>query len=57
MSDIGDGSSRKMEAETSAAVPPVKGRLSDSISYSTTPNEKMSDRWSAVSPCSCSGDM
>ncbi len=38
-------------------VAPAKGRLPESSSYRTTPNEKMSLRASAGFPDACSGDM
>jgi hypothetical protein len=41
----------------STALAPVNGRAPDNISYSTTPNEKMSLRSSNGDPEACSGDM
>ncbi len=51
------GSSFKIDVITSAAVSPENGRRPDSISWNTEPKEKMSDRWSAGAPLTCSGDM
>ena len=42
---------------TSAVVSPLNGRSPDSISWNTDPKAKMSERWSAGSPRTCSGDM
>ena len=42
---------------TSRSVVPVKGRSPPKVSYSTTPNEKMSLRESTAHPEACSGDM
>ena len=39
-----DGSSRRIAVIVSAAVPAWKARRPDTISYSTQPNEKMSER-------------
>ena len=41
----------------STAEAPLKARSPASISYSTAPNAKMSERASASSPRTCSGDM
>jgi hypothetical protein len=46
-----------MAACTSGAVAPTNGRRPDSNSYSTQPDEKMSERASVASPLTCSGDM
>src|SRR5712691_11568639 len=36
---------------------PSKGGAPVSVSYITTPSEKMSERWSIALPTACSGDM
>ena len=36
---------------------PLNGAAPHSISYRMTPSEKMSERWSARLPITCSGDM
>ena len=41
----------------STALAPLKARRPESISYSSTPKEKMSERASAPPPETCSGDM
>ena len=46
-----------MVCKTSRSVAPVNGRFPASISYSTTPNEKMSLRESRARPDACSGDI
>ena len=51
------GSAPRIAAITLAVVLPVKARAPVTISYSRTPNAKMSDRASASRPSICSGDM
>jgi hypothetical protein len=46
-----------MAASVSACVSLRNGWHPDSISYSTAPAAKMSERASARCPCACSGDM
>jgi hypothetical protein len=54
---IGSGSSFMIEYIIAASCSPRNGVRPVSISYSTTPNEKMSERASLPLPCSCSGAM
>ena len=42
---------------TALTLSPVNGAAPVSISYRITPSEKMSERWSARLPITCSGDM
>ena len=51
------GSSRRIALSVSAAVVPLNARWPVSISKSTAPKEKRSERWSVGSPRTCSGDM
>ena len=51
------GSSRRIADIVSAAESRWNARAPDSISYRIAPNEKMSERWSAGLPFTCSGDM
>ena len=51
------GSSLRMAVMVSAEVPRWKARSPASISYRMAPNAKMSERWSATWPRTCSGDM
>ena len=51
------GSSRRIADMVSAAVSRWNARDPDSISYSTAPNAKMSERASADFPLTCSGAM
>ena len=53
----GRGSSRSTAAMVEIALSPSKARRPLSISYSTAPNEKTSERASAGLPSACSGDM
>jgi hypothetical protein len=55
--DNGAGSSVRIALAVSAAVPLANGCRPVTISYRTTPNEKMSERWSTSWPLTCSGDM
>ena len=57
LSAISGGSSWRMDVIVSAAVSPWNARRRASISYSTQPKEKMSDRESARTPLTCSGDI
>ena len=54
---ISGGSSFRIAAMLSAAVSRPNACRPVSISYSTAPKEKMSERWSTASPRTCSGDM
>ena len=47
----------RIEDRVDTGVSPAKGRLPVAISYSTIPNEKMSERESTGLPSACSGDM
>jgi hypothetical protein len=51
------GSLVKIASSISPVVCPPKGRVPVTISYSTTPNEKRSERASSSFPRACSGDM
>ncbi len=51
------GSSRRIAVIVSAAVSLWNARLPVSISCTTQPREKMSERASAMCPRTCSGDM
>ena len=51
------GSARNTAASTCETVSPVNTGLPVSISRSTTPNDQMSLRLSAILPAACSGDM
>ncbi len=51
------GSLLMTAASVEAFVSPWNGRRPVSISYSTVPNEKMSERASSRFPSACSGDM
>ena len=51
------GSSRRMAVMVSAQVSRRNARRPESISKITAPRAKTSDRASAFSPCTCSGDM
>ncbi len=53
----GSGVSRRIALRMSASLSPVNGASPVTISYSSTPKEKMSDRASTCSPRTCSGDM
>jgi hypothetical protein len=55
---VTDGGLSRMIAETSSAEEaPANGRRPVTISYSNTPREKISVRWSSGRPETCSGDM
>jgi hypothetical protein len=49
--------SRRIEERTEMLESPLKGRRPVAISNRSTPNEKMSVRWSMLRPSACSGDM
>ena len=51
------GSSRSTAAIVDIVVEPSNARRPVAISYSTDPNEKMSERASTTPPSACSGDM
>jgi len=51
------GWSLSIDAISAAEVSPRNGRLPVAISYSTTPSENTSVRWSNGRPSTCSGDM
>ena len=53
----GAGSLARIAASVEGPVSPSKGRRPVTISYSTEPNEKMSERASTFLPSACSGDM
>jgi hypothetical protein len=50
-------SSNAIACSVSSAVAPANGSWKVTISYSTTPSEKMSLRWSTAWPRACSGLM
>src|SRR5450759_1467593 len=56
-SAMGLTSSRRIAVSVVIAESPGNALVPVSISYITTPNEKMSLRASTVLPCACSGDM
>jgi hypothetical protein len=53
----GVGSRFFTASSTCSRCSPVKGRRPVSISYSTTPSDQTSVRWSRAAPRACSGDM
>ena len=53
----GRASSRTIAAITAIPVSAENARCPESISYNTSPNEKMSDRASSGLACACSGDI
>ncbi len=55
--DAGAGSRLRIPSKMTAVVLPGKLTRPVAISYSTTPNEKRSVRWSSSSARACSGDM
>ena len=57
VSQIGLASSRRIAESVEIVDSAANAFLPVIISYSTTPNEKMSERWSTLLPCACSGDM
>ncbi len=52
-----DGTSLRIDDIRAGELEPLKGRSPIAISYSSTPSEKMSVRWSTIWPSICSGDM
>ncbi len=52
-----EGVSSRIAVSVATVVSRRNGCFPDSSSYATTPNEKMSVRWSTGSPRTCSGDM
>ena len=55
--ETGAGSPLTIDSATAGRVSPGKGRRPASISYSATPSDQRSVRWSILSLCSCSGHM
>jgi hypothetical protein len=53
----GSGAWCSIASNTPAVVLPLKGTVPVAISFSTTPNEKISVRASKTIPRACSGDM
>jgi len=57
MDGMGFTSSRRTAESVESPESPSKARWPVTISYSTAPNEKMSERASTFNPSACSGDM